>query len=574
MRKEMVMKILRVNMSNVETKFEDLPDDSKILGGRGLSAKILNEEVPPGTDPLGPEAKLVIAVGPLAGTLAPSCGRISVGGKSPLTMGIKEANAGGPVGQDLDKLGIRAIVLEGAPKDDKLYLLNLSKDGAVLEDAEPYRGMINYDLADAMRKKYNDKISMISIGIVGERKEKSAAVSFTDKDGHCSRHAARGGLGAVMGAKGIKAIIIDDKGAPAIEYADREGFRGVVKEWSEVLKSDDMIQNMSKYGTPGVIVPLRGLGSMPSKNYSSEQTEGFEDMAGPAIEKINEERGGGMDGCMPGCLVKCSVVYNDADGNHLTSSYEYETIALMGTNLGIVDPDAVAKFDRICDDLGIDTIEIGSALGVAASAGKMDMGDVDAVLSLLDEVKQGTDFGKTLANGVVSTAKALGVTRIPAFKGQAMPAHDARVTKATGVTYHTSPMGADHTAGISYEDPMSDEGQVDRSLIVQIFNAVIDSLGYCNLAAPGDRKAVVNFLKDLINSRYGLSVGEDDLVNIGREALRAELKFNEGAGFIEANEPDPEFVRTEPLAPTGSVFGIPESEVSAIWEKLDTIDIV
>jgi len=208
MRKEMVMKILRVNMSNVETKFEDLPDDSKILGGRGLSAKILNDEVPPGTDPIGPEAKLVIAVGPLAGTLAPSCGRISVGGKSPLTMGIKEANAGGPVGQDLDKLGIRAIVLEGAPKDDKLYLLSISKDGAVLEDAEPYRGMLNYELADAMRKKYDEKISMISIGIVGERKEKSAAVSFTDKDGHCSRHAARGGLGAVMGAKGIKAIVL------------------------------------------------------------------------------------------------------------------------------------------------------------------------------------------------------------------------------------------------------------------------------------------------------------------------------------------------------------------------------
>jgi aldehyde:ferredoxin oxidoreductase len=567
------MKILRVNSGTLETRFEELPADWKLLGGRGLSAKIMKAEVPPQADPLGPEAKLIIAAGPLAGTLAPSCGRTSVGGKSPLTRGIKEANAGGPVGQDLDKLGIRAIVLEGQPEDDKFYILSISKDGALLKDGEAYRGLKTYALSDTLRKEYHDKISVISIGPVGERKSKSATVTFTDKDGHCSRHAARGGLGAVMMAKGLKAIVIDDQGASSIEYNDRKSFQETLKNWAEVLKSDKSLAGMSKYGTPGIIVPLRSLGSMPSRNYSSEPTEGFEALAGPSLDKINQERKGRMDGCMPGCLVRCSVVYNEADGTHLTSSYEYETLALMGTNLGIADPDAVARFDRISDDLGIDTIELGSALGVAASAGKMEMGNVASALALFDEVEKGTEFGRVLADGVVATAKLLGVTRIPAFKGQAIPAHDPRVTKATGVTYHTSPMGADHTAGVNYENPMAKEGQVERSLKAQIMNAMMDSLGYCILAVPADKKVLITFLKDLINARFGLKVTEDELVRIGRETLRDELTFNEKAGFIAANDPPPDFVRTEPLAPTQSVFDIPREEVDSIWNQLDTIPV-
>ncbi len=566
------MKILRVNMSNLETKFEDLPEEWKILGGRGLTAAILSKEVSPDVDPLGPEAKLVIAGGPLAGTLAPSCGRISVGAKSPLTLGIKEANAGGPLAQKLDKTGVRAIVLEGAPEEGKLFLLKISKDGASLESADEYRGMKTYDLAETLQKKYNDKIGVISIGVIGERKLKAAAVTLTDKDGHCSRHAARGGLGAVMGSKGLKAIVVDDSDAKAVELADKEAFRNVLKDWTEVVKSDPQLQRTSRYGTPGVIVALRSMGSMPSKNYSSEQTEGFEKLSGKAIEQNNQQRGGSMDGCMPGCIVRCSVVYNDPDGKYLTSSFEYETLALMGTNLGINDPDAVARFDRLCDDLGIDTIELGSAMGVAASAGKMEMGNADSAMALLEEVEKGTELGVTLANGVVSTAKALGITRIPAFKGQAIPAHDPRVTKATGVTYHTSPMGADHTAGISYDDPLNKEGQVEKSLISQIFNAALDALGYCNLAAPTDKQVLMEFLKNLINARYGLNVSVDDLYKIGRETLKTELQFNEGAEINKVH-PYPDFVKSESLAPTGSVFDVDPNEIAEIWKNLDTIAI-
>jgi len=567
------MRILRVNMSRLETRFEDLPWEWRILGGRGLSAQILTREVKPTVDPLGPEAKLVIAGGAVAGTLAPSCGRISVGGKSPLTSGIKEANAGGPAAQKLDRLGIRAIVVEGQAKPGAWHLLKLDKDGAKFESAEAYKGMKNYDLADKVRQKYGDKVAMISIGPAGERLSTAAAVTFTDKDGDCSRHAGRGGLGAVMGSKGLKAIVIDETGTPQIELADREAFREALRKWTDVLKADPMLTNTSKYGTPGVIVPLRNLGSMPSRNYSSQPTPGFEALAGQNLEKIDQERGGRMDGCMPGCLVRCSVVYMDKAGKHLTSSYEYETLALMGTNLGITDPDVVATFDRIADDLGLDTIDLGSAMGVAASAGKMEFGDAASAFALLDEVEKGTELGRALAAGVVATAKLLGVTRVPAFKGQAIPAHDPRVTKSTGVTYHTSPMGADHTAGISYEHPVSKEGQVERSLMAQIFNAMIDSLGYCNLAAPGDRLVLTTFLKDLINARYGLKLTEKDLVQIGRDTLKTELAYNKTSGFYTAHEQAPAFILTEASAPTGSVFDVDPAEIAGIWDKLDSTSI-
>jgi aldehyde:ferredoxin oxidoreductase len=568
------MKILRVNMTDLTTAYEDLPEEWKILGGRGLTAKILTKEVPPETDPLGPAAKLIIATGPLAGTMAPSCGRISVGAKSPLTNGIKEANAGGPTAQKLDKLGIRAVIVEGAPKEDKMYLLNLSKNGAVIEGADDYVGMRNYALVEKLYKKFNPKSAVISIGVVGERKLTGAAVDFTDKDGHTSRHAARGGVGAGMGAKGLKAIVVDESGATPVGMADKDAFRATMKEWVKYLPTDPMIKMFSAYGSACSSAMLRSIGSMPVFNFGSDPLD-VESISGQGIDAVNKERGGKMDACMPGCIVKCSVVFNDADGKFLTASYEYEATALLGTNLGINDPDIVARFDRICDEIGIDCIECGAAMGVAASAGKIQMGDADGVYGLLDEIEKGTEFGNILANGVVATAKALGVDRIPAFKGQAIPAHDPRVGKGTGVTYHTSPMGADHTAGLSYGgDFMSNDGAVESSLIEQIFAAVKDALGYCYFATPGDKVKTLEFLKGLVNARYGLTLDTQDLVNLGRETLKDEVEFNKKSGFHTLNEPDPEFVRTEPVAPLGNVFGVDPDDMAKIWDQLDTITVV
>ncbi len=564
------MRILRVNMSELKVALEDLPEEWKLIGGRGLIAKVMNKEVPPDADPLGPENKLIVAGGPLAGTMAPQLGRISVGGKSPLTLGIKEANAGGPAAQKLDKLGIRAIIVEGAPEEGKWYLLKISKDEASLVPADEYKGMGNYRLAEELYKKQGNTPALISIGIAGERKYKSASVALTDAFGDPSRNAGRGGMGALMGSKGLKAIIIDDSGTPSVDIADRARFREVVRDWVDILRKDVGCGLFRQFGTSQAVAQMSYRGTMPYKNYSSGRPEGFGQVSGEALKNNVWARGGKMHSCMPGCVVQCSIVYNDAEGKHICSAYEYEAISLLGTNLGIVDLDAIGRLKFICDDLGLDFIEVGSAISVAASASKMEMGSEESATKLLKEIEQGTDFGNILANGVVATAAALNVSRIPAFKGQAIPAHDGRAVKGVGVTYATSPMGADHTAGLTYRIATQKTGQIANSLRFQVQAATWDTLGYCLNSVPGGQASTYGFLADLLNARYKLSLTADDVVEIGKETLKDELKFNQGAEFSKVWESYPQFFRTEALPPTNSVFDVEDYELESIWDRLDT----
>ncbi|NQU66006.1 MAG: aldehyde ferredoxin oxidoreductase, partial [SAR324 cluster bacterium] len=491
----------------------------------------------------------------------------------PLTMGIKESNVGGPAGQKMDRLGLRAVIVEGANTEGKYSLLKIDKDGISLEAADQYKGFKNYDLAKKLVAVHGRDAAIISIGLAGERRWKSAAITMTDKDGDSARHAGRGGLGAVMGAKGLKAIVINDSGAGNIEMADRDAYRATIKKWAAFAREDKTMQGMARFGTPGNAGFFESIRAMPVLNYSNDPLADVANLTGDSIKKLNEPRGGKMVGCMPGCLVKCSIVFNDADGKYVTSSYEYETIALMGSNLGIVDLDVIAKFDYIVDNLGLDSIELGSSLGLAASAGKMKMGDAASALALLDEIERGTEFGTVLGNGVVATGKALGIDRIPAFRGQSIPAHDPRATKPTGVSYATNPMGADHTAGITYDDFSNKEGQIPRSLQTQIMFTVIDALGYCMLASPGNKLLLLDFIRDLINARYGTSVTVDDLVEIGKQTLKDELKFNEGSGFHTANEQIPAFIRTEGVGPNNQVFDVADAEMKTIWDGLDSFKL-
>lgn len=564
------MKILRVRMDKLEGHYENLPEEWKLVGGRGLIAKIMNQEVPPTADPLGPESKLIIAGGPLAGTMAPQLGRVSVGGKSPLTLGIKEANAGGTAAQDLDRLGIRAIIVEGTPPKDKWFGLKISQEGISFIPMDEYRGMKNYVLNEALRNKYGKKVSTVSIGTAGEKRYKSASISFSDMLGDPSRNAARGGLGAVMAAKGLKAIVIDASGAPAVDISEKEKFRETVKSWIDTINKDVTCWLFRQFGTPLAVSTNSYQGTMPWQNYTSGRPVGFQQVSGEAIKKLNLERGGRMHGCMPGCVVQCSILYHKADGTRLCAAQEYEGIGLLGTNLGITDPDAIGKMKYICDDVGIDLIEIGSALGVAADGGRMKMGDAEGAIGLLAEVEKGSEFGKVLGDGVVATAKMLNISRIPAFKGQGIPAHDGRAAKGIGVTYATSPMGADHTAGLTYRIPLQKTGQAANSLRFQVAASACDTFGYCLNAVPGGSASLYSFLADLLSARYGMSVSAEDVLKIAKETIKAERKFNEAAGFDKIWERYPSFYRTEPLFPTNSVFDVEDAEIDGIWDRLDS----
>jgi aldehyde:ferredoxin oxidoreductase len=564
------MKILRVDIEKEKITFEPLREEWRSIGGSAFIAKIMNQEVPPTADPLGPENLFIVAAGPLAGTGAPQLGRISVGAKSPLTRGIKEANSGGPAAQLLDRLGIRAIIVQGTPHDHRLYCLLISKEKTTLIPADEYHRMKNYELVTRLRKRYGEKIAVLSTGIAGELKYKGASVSFTDIFGDPSRNAARGGLGAVMGSKGLKAILIDPSQIGQVDLAHPEEFREIVKSWVTTLKHDISCNLFSRFGTPFAISNSASHGSLPSNNYRSGRPANFMAVSGNSIQKILFERGGKMHGCMPGCVVQCSIIYPDKDGRRLCSAYEYETIAMLGTNLGITDPDAIARLKFMCDDLGIDAIETGSSLGLAADAGKMSFGNWESAARLLDEIEKGTPLGLALGNGVVATARYLNVSRIPAYKGQAIPGHDPRSVKGTGVTYFTSPMGADHTAGLTYRNPKSRDKQAENSLKSQIQAATCDAFGYCLNSVPGGRASIYQFFADLMNARYGLRLTPRDIMEIGKQTLRDQLAFNERAEFGKMDSKATAFVREETITATGQVFDVDDAEMENIWKGLDS----
>ena len=566
----MSVKILRVDIGNEKITFENLKEAWKTFGGSALIAKVMNREVPPTADPLGPENLFIVSGGPLAGTGAPQLGRISVGAKSPLTLGIKEANSGGPAAQILDRLGIRAITVHGAARDDRLYCLFISKDKATLIPADEYRGLKNYELVSKLRKQYGEKIAVISIGIAGERKYKGASVTFTDIFGDPSRNAARGGLGAVMGSKGLKAILIDPSDAAQVKIENQDEFRRIVRSWIDILKHDISCSLYSRFGTPFAVSNSASQGSLPSNNYRSGRPANVIAVSGNSIQKILFERGGKMHGCMPGCVVQCSIIYPDQEGKRLCSAYEYETIAMLGTNLGITDPDAIARLKFMCDDLGLDAIEIGSSLGLAADAGKMEFGDWRSAARLLEEIEKETPLGLALGNGVVATGKYLGISRIPAYKGQAIPGHDPRSVKGTGVTYFTSPMGADHTAGLTYKMPRSKDKQAENSLRSQVQAATCDAFGYCLNSVPGGRTSIYQFFADLTNARYGLRLTPQDIMEIGKQTLRDQLAFNEKAEFNKLDSKAAAFIREEVIAPTGQVFDVDDGEIRKVWKGLDS----
>ena len=558
-------KIIRIDMTELKVTTENPPLDFQLLGGRGLSARILNTEISALAHPLGHENKLVVAPGILAGTMAPSFGRISFGSKSPLTKTIKETNAGGTAAQKLDRLGIKAIIVQGKPRDNQFHIVSVDLKGAQILPAPELSGKTNYDLVSSLQDKYGKDVGIISIGPAGEAKMVASSIAVTDQDGRPSRHAGRGGLGAVMGSKGIKAMVINAEGTRAIEPQNKEVSRETIKELIEILKQDKGAQSFSQFGTPGGIKFLSQLGSMPSWNYHGGSVEGIENIYGDSIATINQGRGGRMHGCMPGCVIQCSIIFHGADGQHLTSALEYETLAMLGTNLAITNLDAVAQMDRMCDELGVDTIEVGSAIAQLMEAKVIQFGDEQKVMEILEGLGEGAPLGKIVGQGTAFTAQYLGLDRVPVSKGQAIPAHDPRACKAVGVTYCTSPMGADHTAGIDYRDPLSREGQAERSRDAQILSATIDSVGYCLLALPTKASLIYEVMVKLINARYDTDLKAEEVMNIGIDTIKEELAFNRSAGWTEVQNRLPEFLRREKLPPHNELFDIPQDEIDAIF---------
>jgi len=570
------MKILRVDMNTREVRYEPVAEVYRQLAGRALIARLLLEEIPPACDALGPRNKLIFTPGLLGGAGVATAGRLSVGAKSPLTKGVKEANAGGTAGDSLGRLGIRAVVIENQAPRDTFYLLHICEDSATLVAAKHVEKLGTYDTSKVLREEYGSDATVISIGQAGEYLLTGAGIAVTGEKEQRSNHAARGGLGAVMGSKGLKAIIIDKPRRNAIQFANAELFRTAAKAFAQKLINDPKLGTQGSqhlYGTASIVAAVNEIGSLPTRNFSSGTFEKSADLRGEHMREVILARGGKIGTrCMPGCVIACRNLYVDENGQEIVGTMQYETIALIGSNLGIGNLDDVALLNYMCNDYGLDTIETGAALGVAMEAGLVAPGDAQGFIDLLKQVGKGTVLGRVIGCGAAITGSVLGIRLVPVVLGQAMPGYDPRSLKGNGVTYATSPQGADHTAGNAFGsrkevNPLGVEGQKELSLRLQIIAAMLDSTGLCLFARPpviADPQLMV----DMINGIYGWDWTKEDLDQYNRDVLRTELEFNRRAGITKEDHRIPEYMREELLPPHNVTFDVSDSDLDTIFETL------
>ncbi|MFH0727259.1 MAG: aldehyde ferredoxin oxidoreductase C-terminal domain-containing protein [Pseudomonadota bacterium] len=566
-------KILRIDLTHHRHSIEEIPSACRYIGGRGLIAHILKEEVLPTVDPLSDHNKLIFACGVLAGTAVPNSSRLSVGGVSPLTKTVKEANAGGTTAQVMAQIGLRAIIIEG--RANALTGIRIDAGSVSFFDAEPFKGMGNYQLIDEITAKYGDKTSVVSIGPGGEKKLLSAGVSSTGADKE-PRMAARGGLGAVMGAKNLKCVVLEAEKESRVQIDDPAAFKAAVKSLAKGIASHPIVDGLKNFGTPMLVGIINdGVNCLATRNYRMGKFEGSAKISGEHIAQMMAVRPNAkaVHRCMPGCIISCSNVFASPDGNVVVTGLEFETIALLGSNLMIDDIDAIAKMNRLCNDIGVDTMEVGAALGVAMEAKVIAWGDADKAIEWIHLLAQGKDEGLLIGNGCVYAGEQLGIERVPHVKGQGLAAYDPRGLKGTGVTYATSPMGADHTCGNAVPspanpdyNPSSDVGQGPVSQFLQIFHAAIDSLGLCLFASIPllDIPELRNDLIRCVSAATGMAYDPDYLEGIGKYTLKTERAFNLAAGFTAEDDRLPAFFTEEKLPETGNFFNVSTEELDGV----------
>jgi aldehyde:ferredoxin oxidoreductase len=586
------MWILRINMTDRSYKLEDVPEAYKLLGGRGLTSTIVHDQVPPTCHPLGPNNKLIFAPGIVTGTPAPTSARLSVGAKSPLTGTIKESNVGSGWAPGLAAMRVKALVVEGQPKEKgKYWMVHLTWDDVESRPkveflpADDYVGHDLYDVYPILFERFG-KVNIAGIGVAGEYLYGNSGVVFDDLAGRPSRYAGRGGLGAVMGSKGLKFIVLDRKGAPGVEIADRALFDEGRKKLTDALRTADITKPkgaLNTYGTAVLINIMNEAGGLPTRNFSSGRFEEAPEIAGEAIFEGNKERRGKElynHACSPGCIIQCSNTWHKPNGDEFVSCMEYESIWAFGANCGIGNLDELGELIRLCNDYGLDTIEAGTTIAVAMEAGLAEFGDSKKAIELMREIGKGSPLGRILGSGTDGAARTLGVVRNPTVKGQSMPAYEPRAVKGIGITYATSTMGADHTAGytISPEilgvsddiDPLSVEGKAEVSRAFQAATAwATDTTGHClfitfAMDVPSCFEGVVDEVNGVLGTQYTV----DDIAELGSDILRKERAFNEAAGFGKVHDRLPEFMKYEPLPPHDAVYDVPDEALDAVYGEL------
>ncbi|MFN8465140.1 MAG: aldehyde ferredoxin oxidoreductase C-terminal domain-containing protein [Caldilineaceae bacterium] len=563
-----------IDLADHSIAHHELHGEEIVKAGRYLIAKTLLEHGAATVEPLSPANPLLFSAGPFAGTAFSNANRTSVGCKSPLTGGIKEANGGGTFSYALGQLQIAGFTLYNAAPE--WVVLHFRKDGTIgFDDAAPYLGKGNYAVADMLYGRYSKKVAIAICGPVGEYQGLLAGISFSDREGRPTRLAARGGVGAVMGSKKVKAIVVDLDKIPPLH--DKKKVNGDIKTYAQKLQADSVVMNFyNKVGTMGMADYQNYIGGLPVRNFTAGQLadvsagETFK-MGGDFIGELNTSRGGEQThACMPGCVIQCSNIYHDADGKEVVSPVEYETLGLLGTNCGIADPDHLAQLNYIANDLGVDTIETGATLAVLMDAGLAPFGDLEFMVDCLAQIGAGTESGRIWAQGTARVGEHYHVHRVPVIKKQAISAYDPRVVEVTGITMMVTAQGADHTAGnlprLKTRE-MQPADMISQSLLHQTRVAANDSLGFCIFGMT-----VTNFNQDFvvdaINGAHGTQLTTSFFEALGRETLRLEREFNRQAGFGVEDDDLPAFFYEEPLPPTNHVARFHGSDVHNMFDQL------
>ncbi len=565
-----------INLHERKVISHDLHGDEIVRSGRYLIAKTLIEMGVANVDPLSVENPLIFSAGPLAGTPFSNANRTSVGCKSPLTGGIKEANGGGTFAYALGQLKVSGINLLGASKE--WVIIHLKKSGEIeFDDATSLLGKGNFEAAEILINKYGKRVAFGLCGPVGEYQGLLAGVSFTDKELRPSRIAARGGVGAVMGSKRVKAIVVDMDRVPPFEEPQK--VNASIKRYAKMLQEDEVVQNgFRPLGTMAMADFQNQFGGLPVRNFSTGRLadtaagETFK-MGAEYIGPLNTSRGGDQShACMPGCLIQCSNIYRDEEGNEVVSPVEYDTLGLLGSNCGLTDPDDLAHMNAIANDLGIDTIETGATLAVLMDVGIGDFGDRQFMSDCLEEMRKATENGRIWAQGTARVGSYYEAKRIPVIKGQAISAYDPRVVEATGITMMATAQGADHTAGnipkLETHD-MDLDSLLEQSLAQQTKNAAADSLGLCTFG-QSVTNTNLDFIAETINAAHGTKLTGNFFESLGRNALKLEREFNDMAGFTATDDELPEFFYEESLPPTNHVARFHGTDVHNMYDSLPT----
>lgn len=574
------MKFLRVNLTTETVNWEEIPQEYTGLGGRALTSTMVSNEVPPTCDPLGAENKLIFAPGFFSGTMLVNTSRLSVGAKSPLTGGIKESNVGGTIAFSLARLGIAAVIIEGQAVDGKYFLLNIEDaNSAFLVSAPELRNMRTYALTEELHGKFGEDKSITCIGPAGDSQLLSASIQSTDLDGRPCRAAGRGGLGAVMGSKGLKALIVDTKGKVPVNIADQESFKTSAKAYAKDVLADEFSgEILPALGTAVLVEAINAAGAFPTNNARFGQFDGVEKISGETMAKVIKERGGKTThkGCTQ-CIINCSNDFVTEKGEFVTSSLEYETIWAMGGMIGNDNLDAIAKLDFLCDDIGLDTINTGNALAVAFDAGYAEFGDSETAIRLVDEVAEGTEMGRLIGNGPDAVGAHFNHPRVPTVKGQGMAAYDPRAIQGMAVTYATSPMGADHTAGWVVDQNLEAfggtvnahgaEGQVEISRDTQIHMAAVDTVGLCDFAQSGlaSDEGIGN-VYTMMSAKLGVPFSEENWSALGTKVIKTEIEFNKKAGLTNLDDRLPPMFYNEPLPPYNVVVKVTEEQLDSTFD--------